>query len=91
VFFVHCHQGGPRLAGSQDCSDAAAWSANGATHVAGPFDMANAPIARGHFVGDYFGLIDAGSAGFRPFYDLATNVANQTDNFTNTICPSSGC
>lgn len=91
VLFVHCHQSGPGLAGTQDCSDPAAWSANGVTHVAGPFDMANAPIARGHFVGDYFGLTDAGSAGFRPFYDLATAVPTQTDNFTNTVCPSSDC
>jgi hypothetical protein len=52
--------------------------------------MANAPIARGHFVGDYFGLTDAGSAGFRPFYDLGT-APNQTDNFTNAVCPSGGC
>lgn len=91
VFFVHCHQSGPGLAGSQDCSKSAAWNANGVTHVAGPFDMAKAPIARGHFVGDYFGLTDAGGAGFRPFYDLATAVQNQTDNFTNSVCPSSGC
>lgn len=91
VFFVHCHQSGPGLAGSQNCSNAASWSANGVTHVAGPFDMANAPIARGHFVGDYFGLTDTGGAGFRAFYDLATSVPNQTDNFTNTVCPSGGC
>lgn len=91
VFFVHCHQSGPGLAGSQNCSDPAAWSANGITHVAGPFDMANAPIARGHFVGDYFGLTDNGSHGFLPFYDLATAVKNQNDNFTNSVCPSAGC
>jgi hypothetical protein len=91
VFFIHCHQAGPGLKGSQDCSNQAAWNANGVTHVAGPFNMANAPIARGHFVGDYFGLTDAGSAGFRPFYDLANDGPKQTDNFTNTVCPSSGC
>jgi hypothetical protein len=88
VYFVHCHQSGPGLAGAQDCSQASSWSSS--VKVAGPFDMAQAPIARGHFVGDYFGLTDAGSAGFRPFYDLAT-AANQTDNFTNTVCPDSGC
>lgn len=87
VLFVHCHQSGPGLAGNQDCSKAAAWNANGVTHVAGPFDMAKAPIARGHFVGDYFGLTDAGSAGFRAFYDLATAVQNQNDNFTNEVMP----
>ena len=91
VFFVHCHQAGPGHTGTQDCGKSAAWNANGITHVAGPFNMANAPIARGHFVGDYFGLTDAGGAGFRPFYDLATDVPNQTDNFTNTVCPSGGC
>ncbi len=90
VFFLHCHQSGPGLAGSQNCNDPAAWSSNGVTHVAGPFNMANAPIARGHFVGDYFGLTDSGSAGFRPFYDLGT-APNQTDNFTNAVCPSGGC
>jgi hypothetical protein len=52
--------------------------------------MAQAPIARGHFVGDYFGLTDAGTKGFTAFYDLAV-AANQTDNFTNEVCPSSGC
>jgi hypothetical protein len=90
VFFVHCHQSGPGLPGSQDCGSESAWSANGVTHVAGPFDMAQAPIARGHFIGDYFGLTDAGGSGFRPFYDLATGP-NLTDNFTNTVCSSPSC
>ncbi len=90
VVFVHCHQSGPGLVGDQDCSNESAWSANGVTHVAGPFDMARAPIARGHFVGDYFGLTDAGGSGFRPFYNLAT-LQNLTDNFTNTVFCSSSC
>ncbi len=49
-WFVHCHP-------STDCKNGANWTE---THVAGPFDMENAPIARGFFTGDYEGLATSG-------------------------------
>lgn len=84
---THCH------AASADCASAANWTSNGATLVAGPYDMTTAPRAGGFFVGDYEGLTDFGNHGFRPFFvqarPLATNGA--TDPFTATVCPTGGC
>jgi hypothetical protein len=40
-------------------------------HLAGPFDMHQAPYARGYFVGDYQGLDSQGSV-FRPLFTLAS-------------------
>ena len=42
VWLTHSHDGG------------ASWSAS--QHVDGPFDMENAPVARGWFLGDYMGM-----------------------------------
>jgi hypothetical protein len=59
-------------------------------HLGGPFDMHQAPYARGYFVGDYQGLDSQGSA-FRPLFTLASPGSdtvfpnpNSTDEFTNT-------
>jgi hypothetical protein len=65
------------------CDDPLRWSE---THVAGPFDMQNAPLSRGYFVGDYEGLAGLGQ-GFIAFF-VATNsgdVNNRTDVFAARI------
>jgi hypothetical protein len=59
---VHCHGG---------CAAAANWGAE--THIAGPFDMKEAPFARGFFLGDYVGLDNVGST-FTPLFTQTTAV-----------------
>jgi hypothetical protein len=73
-WIVHSHDGG------------VTWSES---HLAGPFDMHQAPYARGYFVGDYQGL-DAQGAVFRPLFTLANPGSdtvfpnpNPTDIFIN--------
>ena len=49
------------------------------SHVAGPFDMAQAPNAEGLFLGDYQGLV-AGGTSFMPVLALSrTDPSNRTD------------
>ena len=82
-WLVHCH------AAATACSNATNWSEN---HVAGPFDMRTAPVARGFFVGDYEGLTHFGNHSFRPFFVMAQPQATfgKTDPFTTTVCPTTG-
>jgi hypothetical protein len=74
-WLVHSHNGGTT------------WSE---THVAGPFDMKTAPVARGFFVGDYEGLSAVGNS-FVPFFVQANSgiTANRTDVFSTSTfeCP----
>jgi hypothetical protein len=60
----------------------------GETHVAGPFDMKTAPVARGFFVGDYEGLSSFGNT-FVPYVVTANSgdTANRTDAFFTTATP----
>src|SRR5439155_8809932 len=67
-WLVHCHSA---------CTDPASWSE---THVAGPFDMETAPVARGFFVGDYEGLATIGGS-FLPF--LVQTNSGHTNNPTD--------
>jgi hypothetical protein len=74
-WIVHSHDGG------------ATWTED---HLGGPFDMHQAPYARGYFVGDYQGL-DAQGSVFRPLFALASPGnptvfpnPNPTDVFTNS-------
>jgi hypothetical protein len=74
-WIVHSHDGG------------ATWSES---HLGGPFDLHQAPYARGYFVGDYQGL-DAQGTAFRQLFTLATPGSdtvfpnpNPTDEFTNS-------
>ncbi len=58
------------------------------THIAGSFDMLNAPNAGGFFLGDYEALGVNGTA-FVPFF-VQTNdedKSNRTDVFTNSVTP----
>lgn len=72
-WIVHCHA---------TCTNAANWSE---THVAGPFDIETAPVARGFFLGDYEGLATFGNV-FAPFFIQTNsgNTANRTDAFFTT-------
>ena len=74
-WIAHSHDGG------------ATWSED---HLAGPFDLHQAPYARGYFVGDYQGLDSQGTV-FRPFFTLANPGSdtafpnpNPTDEFINS-------
>jgi hypothetical protein len=75
-WFIHCHG---------TCTDPSNWSE---THVAGPFDMETAPVARGYFVGDYEGLTSSGN-NFLPFFIQTNtgNTANRTDAFFTSVGP----
>ena len=60
------------------------------SRVAGPFNYAIAPNARGLFLGDYMGLISIGTT-FVPFYTTTNdgNLINRTDVFA-TLATSTG-
>jgi hypothetical protein len=88
VHVVHCH------AASANCTSTANWNGNGDTLLPGSnFDITTAPVTgSGFFVGDYVGLTDFGSHGFRPFLALAQPAATKgpTDPFSDTVCPTTG-
>ena len=64
------------------CTNPAQWSE---TQVAGPFDIEQAPDARGLFVGDYEGMTTSGTA-FQPFFVQAVQApANPTDAYFSSI------
>lgn len=67
---------------ASDCANRASWGRELRLTDAS-FDMLNAPVARGHFLGDYMGLKRAGNAVY-PVFGLATGV-NKTDIFTRKI------
>jgi len=66
AWLVHCHGG---------CTSTANWSE---THLAGSFDMEQAPVARGFFVGDYEGLASIDNQ-FSAFFAQAGPVTGQSD------------
>ena len=63
VFLAHSHDGG------------ASWSEQ---HLGGPFDMENAPFARGYFLGDYQGLTAIGTD-FLAFFSVSTAANDSAD------------
>ncbi len=73
-WLVHCHS---------SCASRESWG--GEAHVAGPFDIEQAPVAGGLFLGDYEGLASVGDA-FAPFFVQANGgqPANPTDAFFTT-------
>ncbi len=74
-WFIHCHP-------STDCTNPSNWSEN---HVAGPFDIELAPVARGYFLGDYEGLDHVGLV-FRSLFAQTTD--SDPDNaYLATIAP----
>ncbi len=56
------------------------------THLAGSFDLLNAPNAGGFFLGDYEGLTASGTT-FEPFFVMTNdeNTENRTDVFATSI------
>jgi hypothetical protein len=73
---VHCHA---------TCSSAASWAEE--SHVAGPFDMEQAPdTERGEFLGDYAGLASVGNA-FTPFFAQATGATDESDIWFARVAP----
>ena len=68
--------------GAEDCRRASSWGDERRLTVR-PFDMLDAPVAGGHFLGDYMGLERAGKAVY-PVFGVATGP-NRTDLFTRRI------
>ena len=63
------------------CTNPASWTE---THAAGPFDLRQAPVAGGEFIGDYMGMTTNGSV-FEPFFIQAVSApTNPTDAFFTT-------
>ena len=74
-WFIHCHAG-------TDCTDPASWAEN---HVDGPFDIENAPVAGGYFLGDYEGLASFGTT-FASFFSKTTPT-DKDNTYLATIAP----
>lgn len=68
--------------GSDDCRTAGGWGQL-VRLTPSSFDMLNAPVARGHFLGDYQGLAQQGGA-MRAVFGIATGP-NLNDMVTTTI------
>jgi hypothetical protein len=66
VWFTSCSSG---------CIDPTSWRE---THIDGPFDMQNAPVARGYFLGDYIGNAAAGRT-FHLLYSVAGGSPSTAD------------
>jgi BNR/Asp-box repeat len=62
-WFIHCHA-------DSDCTDSSNWAEN---HVAGSFDIEQAPRAGGYFLGDYEGLDSFGTT-FMSFFSQTTGT-----------------
>jgi hypothetical protein len=76
-WLIHCHPG------LVDCTSPASWSE---THVAGPFDTRNFPVAGGYFPGDYLGLASIGSR-FGTLFIRSGATPNTADAFFATVGP----
>jgi hypothetical protein len=68
---------------STDCSNAANWGAEQRLTTSS-FNILNAPVARGHFLGDYMGLAASGPSTVYPVFGIAT-APNVTADFTRSI------
>jgi hypothetical protein len=74
-WFIHCHS-------TSGCTDPANWEES---HVDGPFDIENAPIAGGYFLGDYAGLDSIGTT-FTSFFSKTT-ATDKDNTYLATISP----
>jgi hypothetical protein len=66
-----------------DCSKSASWGDEQRLTTAS-FNILNAPVARGHFLGDYMGLAASGPNTVYPVFGIATGK-NTTAEFTRSI------
>ncbi len=73
-WLVHCHSG---------CASTANWQE---THVGGPFDSRQAPVARGFFLGDYVGLDNIGNT-FASFFVQSLSAADPASGFYAEVGP----
>jgi hypothetical protein len=76
-WLIHCH---PALS---NCADPASWSE---THVDGPFDTRNFPVASGFFPGDYLGVASVGNT-FGSLFIRSGATPNTADAFYATVGP----
>ena len=75
-WFAHCHA---------NCGNPASWAES---HVAGPFDLEQAPFAGGYFLGDYQGMVTNGTT-FESVFGKAVNQAagNPSDVYFAALQP----
>lgn len=71
------------IAAGDNCRTAGGWG-NEVRLTATSFDMLDAPVARGHFLGDYMGLVRQGNAGIRSVFGIAT-APDQNEMVTSLI------
>jgi len=82
AFIVHCHAS----AKADSCTHPADWvSETRLTPTS--FDMRNAPVARGFFLGDYEALTVVGSDFFRPVFVGAGSLKGTSEVVTTTVGP----
>ena len=72
------------FAASGDCTKSGDWGRERRL-TDQSFDMLNAPIARGHFLGDYQGLVNQGSAGVRAVFGIA--VSDNVNQMVTRLLP----
>jgi hypothetical protein len=68
---------------ASDCSNAGSWSSEQRL-TTNSFNILDAPVARGHFLGDYMGLAASGATSVFPLFGVAT-AKNTTAEFTREI------
>ena len=71
------------IANGDNCRTGGGWG-NEIRLTANSFDMLDAPVARGHFLGDYMGLVKQGSAGVRALFGIAVGP-NENEMVTSLI------
>jgi hypothetical protein len=70
------------IAGGANCRTAGGWGSE-LRLTPTSFDMLDAPVARGHFLGDYMGLVSAGGTVTAVFGKAVSD--NQNDMFSTTV------
>jgi hypothetical protein len=68
---------------ASDCSNAGSWGSEQRLTTSS-FNILDAPVARGHFLGDYMGLAASGATSVFPLFGVAT-AKNTTAEFTREI------
>lgn len=68
LWLAHCHS---------SCTSGASWTS---THAYGPFNLENAPVARGYFLGDYQGIVATGQS-----FMLLDAVAGGSPNTSDVV------
>lgn len=78
-FLVHCHV--PSATEADGCGDDG-WSETRVTDAS--FDLLQAPVARGLFLGDYVGLDNAGNA-FAPLFTQSNSAADPATQYYSSV------